>query len=144
MGYGRSTARGVGPISMRPRYADLFKKMRDPDLAKSDAAFDAVLFDRGQALPDIIECYKLAGSDHILRFYAIQLLGFSGSPDAIDTLLAALNDPEPMVRAEACRSLEDIGLRTEDIHRALSARLADIDADVAQAAEEALSHLGGS
>ncbi len=144
MGYGNSTASPVGPVLMRPRYADLFKKMRDPDLAKSDAAFDAVLFDRGQALPDIIECYELAGSDHILRFYAIQLLGFSGSPEAIETLLFALNDPEPMVRAEACRSLEDIGLRTPPVHAALSARLDDIDSDVSQAAEEALSHLGGS
>ncbi len=129
---------------MRPRYADLFKRMRDPDLAKSDAAFDAVLFDRGQALPDIIECYELAASDHILRFYAIQLLGFSGSPEAIETLLFALNDPEPMVRAEACRSLEDIGMKTEPVHNALSARLDDIDSDVSQAAEEALNHLGGS
>jgi len=74
------------------------------------AAFDAVLFDRGQPLPHIIDCYKLAESDHILRFYAIQLLGFSGSSNAVDTLVFALNDPEPLVRAEACRSLEDIGL----------------------------------
>jgi HEAT repeat protein len=129
---------------MRPRYADLFKKMRDPDLAKSDAAFDAVLFDREQALPDIIECYKLAESDHILRFYAIQLLGFSGSPNAVDTLIFALNDPEPMVRAEACRSLEDIGLRTQVIRNNLKARLDDIDGDVSQAAEEALLHLTAS
>ena len=118
--------------------------MRDPDLAKRDAAFDAVLFDRGQALPDIIECYKLAESDHILRFYAIQLLGFSGSPNAVDTLVFALNDPEPMVRAEACRSLEDLGLKTQSVRSSLKARLDDIDGEVSQAAEEALSHLAAS
>jgi hypothetical protein len=108
---------------MRPRYADLFQRMRDPDPVKSDAAFDAVLFDRGHALPDIVECYKLAAKDHVIRFYSVQLLGFSGCEDAIPTLLVALDDPEPMVRAEVCSTLE--------------AHLHDIDPDVAKAAREA-------
>ncbi len=126
---------------MRPRYADLFQRMRDPDPVKSDAAFDAVLFDRGHALPDIVECYNLAAKDHVIRFYSVQLLGFSGCEEAIPTLLIALEDPEPMVRAEACRSLEDIGCRTPEVCSTLEAHLNDIDSGVAKAAHEALQLL---
>jgi len=126
---------------MRPRYADLFKRMRDPDPVKSDAAFDAVLFDRGHALPDIVECYELAARDHIIRFYAVQLMGFSGCPDAVPTLLIALEDREPLVRAEACRSLEDIGVRCGEVCSALEGHLNDIDPDVAKAARDTLQTL---
>jgi len=125
-----------GIPNMRPRYADLFIRLRDPDPVKSDAAFDAILFDRGEALPELIECYRLAEKDHILRFYAIQLMGFSGHKGAFKTLLGALNDPEPMVRAEACRSLEDLGM-VESIE-ALEARVDDLDPTVRLAAVEAL------
>jgi len=108
---------------------------------KSDAAFDAVLFDRGHALPDIVECYDLAVHDHIVRFYAVQLLGFSGCEDAIPTLLRALEDFEPLVRAEACRSLEDIGVSSPDVCSALEGHLNDIDSNVARAASETLHSL---
>ena len=40
---------------MRPRYADLFKALKDPDPARADAAYDALLFDRGAALPDLAD-----------------------------------------------------------------------------------------
>lgn len=121
---------------MRPRYADLFIRLRNPDPVQSDAAFDAILFDRGEALPELIEIYRLAAKDHILRFYAIQLMGFSGHPGALKTLIGALEDPEPMVRAEACRSLED--LNSAEAVSALEARVEDMDAGVRIAAVEAL------
>lgn len=121
---------------MRPRYADLFIRLRDIDPIKSDAAFDAILFDRGEALPELIECYGLAKKDHILRFYAVQLMGFSGHKGAYETLIQALEDPEPMVRAEACRSLED--LASPDAIPFLEARVEDLDAAVRLAAIEAL------
>ena len=121
---------------MRPRYADLFIRLRDSDPIKSDAAFDAILFDRGEALPELIECYGLAKNDHILRFYAVQLMGFSGHKGALDTLLKALEDPEPMVRAEACRSLEDLAIKESIPH--LEARVDDLDPTVRIAAIEAL------
>ena len=35
---------------MRPRYADLFKALLDEDPRRSDTAYDAVLFDRGDIL----------------------------------------------------------------------------------------------
>lgn len=124
---------------MRPRYADLFQRMRDPDPVLSDAAFDAVLFDREDAIPDLVDCYHLSKKDDDLRFFVVQLLGFSGSRKAVPTLLVALDDREPKVRAEACRSLEDINAR--ETIPALEARLGDLDEDVRIAAAEALLEL---
>lgn len=124
---------------MRPRYADLFQRMRDPDPVLSDAAFDAVLFDREEAIPDLVECYDRAKKDDELRFLCVQLLGFSGSKKALPGLLAALDDRHPKVRAEACRSLEDVSDR--DTIPALEARLSDMDESVRIAAAEALMEL---
>ena len=124
---------------MRPRYADLFQRMRDPDPLLSDAAFDAVLFDREDAIPDLVECYDRARKDDELRFLCVQLLGFSGSRKAIPGLLGALDDRDAKVRAEACRSLEDINDR--ETIPALQARLTDLDETVRIAAAEALLEL---
>jgi HEAT repeat protein len=121
---------------MRPRYADLFRRMRDPDPVAADAAFDAVLFDRAEALPDLIECLQKSKKDPILRFLCVQLLGFSESPEALPALLEALEDKSPVVRAEACRSLEDLAHPSAIPH--LEARLSDVDEEVRVAAEEAL------
>lgn len=125
---------------MRPYIADLFRRMRDPDPREQDAAFDAVLFEREKAVPDLIAAYASFEDDTLLRFFAVQLLGFSGSPDAIVLLLQALDDRDPIIRAEACRSLED--LRASDAIPGLRARLQDVDANVREAAREALSALG--
>ena len=122
---------------MRPRYADLFRRMRDADAAAADSAFDAVLFDRAEAVPDLIECFRKARKDHELRFMCVQLLGFSGAKKAIPVLVEALNDREAKVRAEACRSLEDLAPR--DAVAALEARLDDVDEEVRLAAAEALA-----
>lgn len=124
---------------MRPRYADLFARMTDPDPVERDLAFDAVLFDRGDAVPDLIDAYTTYADEPVLRFYAVQLMGFSGSKDSIPTLLLALDDREPMVRAEACRSLEDLRARSA-VHQ-VRARLDDMDKTVRQAAREALAAL---
>lgn len=121
---------------VKPRYKDLFKRMRDPDPVLADAAFDAVLFDREQAVGDTAECYSAAERDPVLRFLCVQLLGFSGARAAVPTLLQALDDHDPVVRAEACRSLED--LRDHDTLGALRARLDDVDERVRIAAEEAI------
>ncbi len=124
---------------MRPRYADLFRRLRDPDPTAADAAFDAILFDRGEAVPDIVECYLRSSRDDLTRFDMIQLLGFSESRASIPTLLQALQDRSPQVRAEACRSLED--LRASEAVEALGARLQDVDEDVRLAAREALDKI---
>ena len=125
---------------MRPRYADLFRRMRDPDPVAADAAFDAVLFDRADALPDLIECFQKSRKDPVLRFLCVQLLGFSESPQALPVLLEALEDKSPEVRAEACRSLEDLADAASIPH--LEARLDDVDEEVRLAAAEALVAVG--
>ncbi|MES2637995.1 MAG: HEAT repeat domain-containing protein [Myxococcota bacterium] len=126
---------------MRPRYADLFRRMRDPDSVAADAAFDAVLFDRAEALPDLIECFQKSRKDPLLRFLCVQLLGFSESIEALPVLLDALDDKHEMVRAEACRSLEDLAHPSSIPH--LEARLDDMDEEVRVAAAEALIAVRG-
>ena len=124
---------------MRPRYADLFEALCDPDPERADRAFDAILFDRAEALPELEECYRTAKRNARLRYLSIQLMGFTEDPRAIPLVVKALDDPHPMVRAEACRSLEDLGAVE---HRAgLEARLGDMDALVRKAATEALQNL---
>ncbi len=126
---------------MRPRYKDLFDRMRDPDPVAADAAFDAVLFDREGALPDLIECLDRSKKDAVLRFLCVQLLGFSGARGAVAPLIAALDDRDGVVRAEACRSLED--LRAADALGALRVCLDDVDAEVRLAAAEAILAIEG-
>lgn len=125
---------------MRPRYADLFSALCDPDPHRADAAFDAILFDRGEAIPDLAACYRLNPKEPRLRFYAIQLLGFSEDPRAVPHVMPALSDPDPMVRAEACRALED--LRARDAIALLEERIDDMDAEVRASAAEALASFG--
>jgi HEAT repeat protein len=136
---------------MRPRYADLFRRMLDPDPEAAEKAYDDVLFMRADAIPDLIECYEAcsapparglarkASECATLRFYSIQLLGFTESRAALPTLVDALQDKDPIVRAEACRSLED--LRDKAMIPLLEARLDDLDEEVRFAAAEALASL---
>lgn len=125
---------------MRARFKTLFQRMRDPDPVKADAAFDAVLFEREAALPDLVECLELA-DDALLRFLCVQLLGFTGCAEAIGPLVGALDDPDPTVRAEACRSLEDLGAR--EALTALRTRLDDVSEDVRLSAAEAILGIEG-
>ncbi len=126
---------------MRPRYADLLRALLDPDPRRVDKAYDAILFDRGEALPDLKEAYLEFNDDPVLRFYVVQLMGFSEDPQAIPPVVGALEDPDPLVRAEACRGLED--LRARDAIPQIQARLEDLDPKVRSAAEETLRALGG-
>ena len=125
---------------MRPRYRDLFDALLDPDPARTDAAYDAVLFDRAEALPDLAELLNTSPVP-LLRFYAIQLMGFTEDKSAVPMVEKALEDPDASVRAEACRALED--LRSRGSVAVLDARLDDMDAKVRRAAREALAVLGG-
>jgi HEAT repeat protein len=111
--------------------------MRSQNPDERDAAFDAVLFERRNAIPDLIACYNLAKKEYLLRFYAVQLLGFTRDKEAAATLIIAMDDPEAMVRAEACRGLGDIGHK--DSLAQLKARLDDMDIGVRIAAAEAIA-----
>jgi len=126
---------------LRPRYADLLRALSDPDPRRVDKAYDAILFDRGEALPDLVEAYQRFVDEPVLRFYVVQLMGFSEDPRAIPPVVHALEDPDPLVRAEACRGLEDLRARDSIAH--LQARLEDLDPKVRSAAEETLRALGG-
>ncbi len=124
---------------MRDRYRDLFDALLDDDPHRADKAYDAILFDWVEALPDLRELY-LSAEDERLRFYAVQLMGFTEAPEAIPFVVDALQDPSPTVRAEACCALED--LRARDACDALFARVEDLDVHVRRAAREAMSALG--
>ena len=124
---------------MRPRYADLFEALCDPDPERADRAFDAILFDRADALPELAECYQTSPRNARLRYLSIQLMGFTEDERAIPLVVKALEDPHPLVRAEACRSLEDLG--AVNARPVLEARLDDMDALVRKAASEALQNL---
>jgi HEAT repeat protein len=126
---------------MRTRYQHLFKRIKEGDQDERDAAYDAVLFDRAEAIPDLRECYEESEKEPLMRFYSVQLLGFSGDRRAIPAVTAALDDPSPAVRAEACRSLEDLGAKKS--LPALRARLNDLEPEVRLAANEAVEALRG-
>lgn len=128
-------------LPMRPRYADLFEALKDPDPIRADKAFDDILFERGNALPDLIEAYEPKTREPLVRYALVQLMGFTEDPRAIPTVMNALDDPHPDVRAEACRALED--LRARDALPNLQSRLEDMDIKVRQAAEETIRALGG-
>lgn len=126
---------------MRTRYRDLFDALLDPDPNRADQAYDAVLFDRADALEDLVELYQTTTDEPRLRFYAVQLMGFSESKAAIPHVVAALADSEASVRAEACRALED--LRARRCVPDLKSCLDDTDVRVRRAAREAIQMLGG-
>ena len=120
---------------MRPRYRDLFTAMCDSDPYRADAAYDAVLFDRSEALPDLAELYRMSPREPKLRFYAIQLMGFTEDERAIPLVMEALCDHDPSIRAEACRALEDLG--AIDALQLIRERVEDLDPEVRRAAREA-------
>ncbi len=124
---------------MRPRYSDLFRRLGDVDPHQVDKAFDAILFDREQAVPDLIEGYTAGSHPDGVRYLLVQLLGFSESDSALPAVERALEDPSPKVRAEACRSLTD--LRARQALPYLRLRLQDMDPEVRSAAVDAIAVL---
>lgn len=125
---------------VRPRYADLIRRLQDPDPRAADLAFDALLFDREDAVSDIAEAYGTWDLPFLVRRDLVQLLGFSECPDAVATVEAALEDPAPVVRAEACRSLVD--LRSRASLPWIRRRLKDLDSEVRSAALDGVHALG--
>ena len=124
---------------MRPRYKDLFARMASKDVDERDKAFDAVLFDRSHALPDLAELYQEARNDANLRFMATQLISFTSSKRAWPHLIEALRDEDTRIRVEACLGLEE--LKCVEALDALEGMLNDRDVEVRQAAATAISAL---
>ncbi len=119
-------------------YRDLIRRLARAESAQEfNRAFDALLFERERAVPALAEAYRSATKQPGLRYTLVQLLGFSGDLNALPHLLEALDDPDPRVRAEACRALEDLGDRAAA--EALARRVDDVDPEVREAAREALA-----
>ncbi|MBM74497.1 MAG: hypothetical protein CMK59_03780 [Proteobacteria bacterium] len=124
--------------AITPRYRDCFASLTSADSSEVDAAFDSILFDRELAVPALIEKYMSKPSDD-LRYFCVQLMGFSGSTTAVPTLLKALNDPSAEIRSEACLSLED--LNAYEYLNLIEERLQDLDETVRQIAQEVCINL---
>ena len=124
-----------------PRYAELFNALLDNDQERADKAFDDILFDRKLAVPALIEQLLRSTGNQAMRFYCVQLLGFSESPLAVDPIIEALQDTDVSVRKEACFALEDLKISTPEVFEALEDRLNDLNPEVAKAAEECLEFL---
>ena len=79
---------------LTPRYRDLFAAMLHEDDNIANEAYDNVLFERKLAVPYLCNQYDLAykktAQDRKLRYFCIQLLGFSGSKSSQKTVLKAL------------------------------------------------------
>jgi len=124
---------------MRPRFVDLFENILSRDTSRSDAAYDAILFERGEAIPDLVECYQRPESKADLRRVIVQLLGFTGDVRAVKHVMEALLDKSPIVRSEACLALLDLNAR--EAIPALRERCEDLDVNVRAAARDALEGL---
>ena len=124
-----------------PRYAELFEALLDSDQERADKAFDDILFDRKLAVPALIEQLLRSIDNHTMRFYCVQLLGFSESPLAVDPIVEALQDTDVFVRKEACFALEDLKIVTPEVFEALEDRLNDLNPEVAKSAGECLEFL---
>ena len=71
---------------------------------------DAVLTKGNEGLKDSI----LKSPDPHIRRYAVFMLGTEMDPEHIETLIAALGDPDTGVRAQAAVSLGEIGTPAEE------------------------------
>jgi HEAT repeat protein len=75
--------------------------------------------------------------------YAISGMGAEGAP-AIPALIAALDDPEAVVRFPVCVALREIGPAAKDAIPALTKALDDHNDDVASMARKALTSITGT
>ncbi len=125
--------------NISPRYHDLFEGMLLPDNERADAAYDAILFDRHLAVPALIDQYNSSEDNDIMRYLCVQLLGFSDSDLAIDTVITALDDPKAIVRREACFAIEN--LKAIDALNSIKRRMQDLDTSVREVASEVYKYL---
>jgi len=123
---------------LTPRYRDLFAAMLHEDDTIANEAYDNILFERALAVPYLCNQYDLAhhktAQDRKLRYFCIQLLGFSGSKSAKNTVIHALSDEDPYVRKEALYAVEDLKIKsaTDQVRN----RLQDLDGEVRRVAQE--------
>jgi len=128
---------------LTPRYRDLFAAMLHEDDNIANEAYDNVLFERKLAVPYLCNQYELAhtktAQDRKLRYFCIQLLGFSGAKNSQKIVLQALSDEDAHVRKEALYAVEDLKLKSATDH--VRNRLQDLDPDVRRVAQEVYDYL---
>jgi HEAT repeat protein len=90
------------------------------------------------AVPALVELFPDVGAVRALA-------GFGpAAADAVPRLTALLDDPDPMVRRNACRTLGRVGAAAKSAVPTLTARLTDPDPPVREYAAKALGWIGPS
>ncbi len=122
--------------------ADALCALEEAIRADDDAQAEEVAVQIGAlgnaALPFLKPWLQSAERDR--RWWAARALAAIGTPEAITALIAALDDPDPDVRA--CAVVGLAGLRAPEAVDALVARLSDPSAYVARLAADALARIG--
>lgn len=101
-------ASAVGRIPQTRSIAHLIPLLQDTVKAVREAASAALAAIGETAIPSLVEA--LANRDWLIRLHAVESLGRTKSPKAIQPLLfALLNDDDSAVREDAVRALGTIG-----------------------------------
>ena len=95
-----------GEPAVEPLVQIFSDEMEDSAL-RGEAAIILARKRGSQIYPELVNW--LRDSNDEMRVYAVAAIGNVGSPDALNTLLAALDDRSRRVREEAVRALTDLG-----------------------------------
>lgn len=110
-----------------------YAKLASPNCYDSDAQKD-------QVVKTLSETLKSGGEPAASRAVICRTLGELRKPQAREALVAAAEDEEPLVRAEACRALGKIG-RAEDVSILSRHMTADTQLDCRFAAIEGIGEM---
>lgn len=140
------SARVLGDLrgAARPALAELTRLLDDPDShVRLDAAKAvwAVTFEPDPAIRRICRTATSA-ADSTERYSAVEALGDTGHPEAIPTLLQALKDEDPYVRAIAADALGNFPENADRIVPSLVVALQDEDSYVRAEAARSLETIG--
>ncbi len=132
-------ARLLGDLSGPEIAAALAARLADADRELAAAAADSlarIAARQGELPADTGAALQAAcaAKERDIRLAALRALGEARGVEAIDTLIAALEDTDPFVRAEAVRALGKRG----EARQACAARFTDPEPNVRLAAAEAL------
>ncbi len=107
------------------------------------AAFSLKYYPQSEpALPQLVEAFK--DSDEVVRNNAVDAIVLMVPRSTVPTLLLALRDKDPLMRAHAAMALGRIRLFAEDAVPELVRLLKDENDNVRYAATEALKTIQGS
>ena len=110
-----------------------YAKLANPNCYETSA-------DKTQAVNTLISSLERRNEPVASRAVILQTLGALGDPAAREVVLKATNDPEAIIRVQACRALGKVG-KTEDATVLARVMMADTLEDCRIAAIEALGEL---